>query len=270
MTLVCYLAEGLALLGYLVAAVLYPQRLLRPESRSTRYARWGLILGAGLQGIGLLAHAGRAGGQVILGEYANVSFLFVLMIVAALLVLEARTDRPALGAFLAPVVFLLVLLTMFEGRVELPPIVNPWFISHIVLTLLAYVCFGAAFCMAMAYLVVDLLLKRKRLERVRLLPPLHVADRTAHVAVAVGFPIFTLGLGVGAAFFMARQLQLDIKMILSLVTWAVYAVYLFVHDGPGWRGRRLHLLLVLGFVLVLVNYTAARHHFKLVDLVAGA
>jgi len=257
----CRCAEAVALLGYFVAAVLYQQRLFRPQSRSTAYAHWGLLVGSALQGAGLIAHAGRHGPSAVLGQYANVAFVLVLLIVVGLLLLERTTERPALGAFLAPVVFLVVLLTLFEPRADQPLPASPWFISHIVLALLAYACFGVAFCMGMAYLVKDWLLKHKRVDRLPLLPALDVSDRTAHVAVALGEPIFTLGLGVGAAFLISRGYRADIKVALALVTWAVYAAYLFWRNVPRTRGRRVNYLLVVGFVLVLANLLAAPHHF---------
>ncbi|MCC7491518.1 MAG: cytochrome c biogenesis protein CcsA [Fimbriimonadaceae bacterium] len=259
MTTVCYIAESAALLAYLAAAVLYPQRLLRPDSRSTRYAHWGLLLGAGLQGLGLLAHTARKGSEVVFGQWANITFVLVLLIVIGLLVLERRTERPALGAFLAPVVFLLVLLTVFEPRVTVRMVENPWFVWHIALTLLAYACFGIAFCAAAAYLRGDWLLKRKRVAELASLPPLHTAERVAHRAAAFGLCFFTLGLGVGLAFLFSLHQPADLKVYLSVMIWGVYASYLFVRDVPRWRGTRLHLFLVVGFVLVLANLQLARH-----------
>ncbi len=263
MTPVCVAAETVALLAYLAAAVLYPQRLIRPDSRLTRHAHWGLVIGASLQGLGLLAHLGHAGSEALFGQYANASFVFVLLCVGGLLWLEARTERPALGAFLAPVIFLVVLLTLFEAHTQAPVIRNPWFVAHIVLTLLAYACFGAAFCLAAAYLVHDGYLKRKRVERLALLPPLRVADRACHTAVAIGLPLFTLGLAVGAAFLVSVRAPIDAKVVLALVTWLLYAAYLALRLGRGWRGRRLHWILVVAFLVVLLNLVAARHRLEL-------
>lgn len=267
MLVVCYVAEALAILGYLLAAILYPQRLIRPQSRSTAYAHWALILAAGLQGIGLLAHAGRAGGQVVLGQSANVAYVLVLLIVIGLLFVETKLERPTLGAFLAPIVFLLVILTMFESRSQMPATQQPWLIMHIGLSLIAYACFGVAFCMGMAYLVKDGLLKRKQMDRLPLLPPLHVSEHAAHVAVAIGFPVFTLGLGIAAAQLVAAGLKADLKIGVSLTVWFLYGAYLFLHDGSRWRGRKLHFLLVLNFILVLVNFVLARHPLQLIESV---
>lgn len=266
MTPFCVAAEVIALAGYLVAAVLYPQRLLRPESRSTGYARWGLVVGASMQLLGLVIHFFRRGGEAVFSDYANVVFVFVLLVVVFLLVLEQRTERPAVGAFMAPVLFLVVFLSLFKIHPTLPPAKQPWFIVHISLTLVAYACFGIAFCMSMAYLVADGLLKRKQLERLPLLPPLHVADRAAHVAAAIGFPVYTLGLGVAGANLAAQHLHVDPKIGLALLTWALYAGYLFVHNVPRWRGRRVNVLPIIGFALVILNFLAYRHPERTLDV----
>lgn len=259
----CLVAEGLALVAYLAAAVLYPQRLIRPESRSTRYAHWGLVIGAGLQGLGLLGHAFAGGGHSTFGQFANLTFVLVLLTTAILLVLESRFERPALGAFLAPVIFLLVLLTVFEPRPEALAAAdvwhNPWFIGHMILIASAFACFGVAFCTAMAYLANDWFLKRKLVDRLPLLPPLHVADRVTHVAVAIGFPLLTLGLGVGVAFMLSTDASPDATVLLASLIWLVYGAYLLFHNVGRLRGLRVQVLPLVGFALVLLTLFFARH-----------
>ena len=259
----CIVSEGLALVAYLAAAVLYPQRLIRPDSRSTRYAHWGLVIGAGLQGLGLIGHAFVGSQHGTFGQYANLTFVLVLLVTIGLLVLETKSERPALGAFLAPVIFLLVLLTMFEPRPEALQANdvwhNPWFVGHMILIASSFACFGVAFCTAMAYLANDWFLKRKLVDRLPLLPPLHVADRVTHVAVAIGLPLLTLGLGVGVAFMISSGARLDVTMALAAVTWVVYAAYLGFHNIGRLRGLRLQVLPLVGFALVLLILAFGRH-----------
>lgn len=258
MTHACIVAEALALLGFLLAAVLYQVALLRPQANTVRYARAGLLVGTGLQALGLTAHAVHEGGQVLFGRHANIVLLLVILSVAALVVLERRTDRPALGAFFAPVLFLVVTFTVFRP-VGADLQIQPWMIAHILLLMLSYVCFGIAFCMAMAYLFSDWWLKRKQVERLRLLPPLHVADNAAEVATIAGFTIYTLGMVVGAAVMLTDRLPPDAKVVFAVITWLLYAGYLIARKLMGLRGRRVQALLVVGFALVLLSFFAARH-----------
>ena len=41
-------------------------------------------------------------------------------------------------------------------------------------------------------------------------------------------------------------------MAVTLVTWAIYALYLFMRYEAGWRGRRAAYLALVGFALVIV------------------
>jgi ABC-type uncharacterized transport system permease subunit len=255
----CVFSEGLALAAYLAAAVLYPQRLIRPDSRSTKYAHWALVIGAGLQGLGLLGHALIGQDHSSFGQFANLTFVLVLMITAGLLILEARSERPAVGAFLAPVIFLLVLLTVFEPQRSVATWQHPWFVGHMILIALAFACFGVAFCTAMAYFANDWFLKRKMVERLPLLPPLHVSERVTHVAVAVGFPLLTLGLGVGLAFMLSIGASPDATVVLASLIWVIYGAYLAFHNLGRLRGLRVQVLPVAGFAIVLLLLFFARH-----------
>jgi ABC-type uncharacterized transport system permease subunit len=257
MTAICIAAELVALIGYLLAAVVYPVRLLRPDRDLTAWGLWGLTVGAGLQGLGLLAHTARQS-EPLLGQYANVSFLLVVCLCVGLWFIEKRTERPAIAAFLTPCVFLVALLGLTRAP-QLPGI-GAWTVVHIVLLLLAYAAFGLAFAMAMAYLVNDFFLKHKQVERLRLLPPLPTADRIGHAAICVGLPLYTAGLLVAAFKVWHLHAGLDPKAVLAIANWLVYAVYLVLRDGPGMRGKRLQAFLVLGFVLAMASFIFLRHN----------
>lgn len=262
----CVIAEIGALLGYLVAAVGYPLRLLRPDLDFTRAARAGWLFGAALQALGLVAHALTTGGQVIVGRYANVVFVLVLMVVVGLELLGRRSPKPALPAFAAPIVFVLVLTSVFRPTVSLPPAESPWIRAHIALTLLSYACFAIAFAHAAAYLVSDALLKRKQILRLRLLPPLERADNAAHLAVAVGYPVYTVGLVVGGAAAWAHRLPADAKVVLALACWLLLTAYLVVRHFTRHRGKRVQILVILAFALALGNFVLARHDARVYDV----
>jgi ABC-type uncharacterized transport system permease subunit len=41
-------------------------------------------------------------------------------------------------------------------------------------------------------------------------------------------------------------------MVVTLLTWALYACYLVLRHGYGWRGRRAAYLVLAGFALVAI------------------
>ena len=259
MTTLCVSAETLALLGLLVAAVTFPLRLLRPDRDYTAWGKRGILLGAGLQGMGLLAHFVRRG-QGPLGDWANVSFLLVLLLAVAVVFVERYAKRPAIAAFITPVMFCVAGLGVLRAARVLPEISNHWLVVHIVLSLMAYACFALAFAMASSYLISDHLLKRKQLERLPLLPPLASADRVGHGSVMIGLSLFTVSLLVGLLTFWDLGSGVDPKIPAAALTWCVYAAYLVLRHLAGWRGRRLQWVLVAGFAMVIITFAFFGHN----------
>ena len=80
-------------------------------------------------------------------------------------------------------------------------------------------------------------------------------DEISYRAVAIGFPIFTLGALIFAMIWAHiawnRFWGWDPKEVWALVTWLFYSAYLHLRLGRGWQGRRSAWLAVVGFMVVL-------------------
>jgi cytochrome c-type biogenesis protein CcsB len=90
-----------------------------------------------------------------------------------------------------------------------------------------------------------------------LLPPPKALDELCYKAVAVGFPLLTLGILTGAAwanYAWGTYWSWDPKETWSLITWFVYAAYLHARLTAGWKGRRLAWVSVGGFAAVIFTY----------------
>ncbi|TAL17614.1 c-type cytochrome biogenesis protein CcsB [bacterium] len=90
-----------------------------------------------------------------------------------------------------------------------------------------------------------------------MLPPLKVLDELSYKAVAVGFPLLTLGILTGAAwanYAWGTYWSWDPKETWSLITWFVYAAFLHARYSAGWRGKPLAWLSVVGFGAVIFTY----------------
>ncbi|HXW69495.1 MAG TPA: c-type cytochrome biogenesis protein CcsB [Dissulfurispiraceae bacterium] len=83
-------------------------------------------------------------------------------------------------------------------------------------------------------------------------------DELTYKSVAVGFPIFTLGGLIFGAIWAdqawGRYWSWDPKETWSLITWFVYAFYLHARFLRGWRGKRIAVVAVLGFVCTVFTY----------------
>jgi cytochrome c-type biogenesis protein CcsB len=86
----------------------------------------------------------------------------------------------------------------------------------------------------------------------------NMLDEITYKSIAVGFPLFTIGgLIMGAIWANSawgKYWTWDPKETWSLITWFVYALYLHARFVGGWRGKRVAILAVIGFVAVIFTY----------------
>ncbi|GGF87597.1 cytochrome c biogenesis protein CcsA [Paenibacillus abyssi] len=80
-------------------------------------------------------------------------------------------------------------------------------------------------------------------------------DEISYRAIAIGFPIFTLGALIFAMIWAniawSRFWGWDPKEVWALITWLYYSAYLHLRLSRGWQGHRSAWLAVIGFVIVM-------------------
>ncbi len=104
----------------------------------------------------------------------------------------------------------------------------------------------------------------------RRLPPLDVLDRMNVAAALVGFGFLTLAIAVGSLWAVRLfggigPLARDPKIVVALLTWAVYGVALAGRRLPRWSGTHTAYSTTLGFLAVLfsifaVNFFLSKFH----------
>ncbi|HET6516517.1 MAG TPA: c-type cytochrome biogenesis protein CcsB [Thermodesulfovibrionales bacterium] len=85
-----------------------------------------------------------------------------------------------------------------------------------------------------------------------------VLDEITYKSIAIGFPIFTLGGLIFGAIWADQAWGVywswDPKETWSLISWFVYAFYLHARLLRGWRGKKIAMVAVIGFVAVVFTY----------------
>jgi cytochrome c-type biogenesis protein CcsB len=80
-------------------------------------------------------------------------------------------------------------------------------------------------------------------------------DEISYRAIAIGFPVFTLGALIFAMIWAqiawSRFWGWDPKEVWALITWLFYSAYLHLRLSRGWQGTRSAWLAVVGFIIVL-------------------
>lgn len=85
----------------------------------------------------------------------------------------------------------------------------------------------------------------------------NLVDEITYRAVAIGFPLFTLGGLIFAAIWAQiawdRFWGWDPKEVWALITWFFYAAFLHLRLSRGWHGEKSAWLTVIGFAIIMFN-----------------
>jgi cytochrome c-type biogenesis protein CcsB len=167
------------------------------------------------------------------------------VLAVALLVATYAVTRPADARAVAPL---------------LPALRSGWLQVHALTTLVGYAAFGVAAGLGLMRLVNgqrSLIEHQAAGEGAPVPEPVRGFECGIVRGVALGFPWLTMGVLTGAIWAQTawgRYWGWDPKETWALVTWLWYLVVLHLSPLPRWRGRRLAVLVVAGFGVVLFTF----------------
>jgi cytochrome c-type biogenesis protein CcsB len=133
----------------------------------------------------------------------------------------------------------------------LPALRSVWLQVHVLSAAIGYGACGVAAGLALPRVL------QARGFRVNTGPVAASADRRIERTVAWAFPWLTLCLLTGAIWAQeawGRYWGWDPKETWALITWLWYLLVLHLRGVRGWRGVRLAVLVVVGFVVVLFAF----------------
>ena len=269
MTTECAAIIAVSLALYLSASLFFQGQIFLGRRSWIGLGRKTLRVGVGVHALGLVIHFAVSGTSPFTDMLLIIS-LFVVAVVLANEMIERFTEFRSLGFIVAPLAFfgLLypVLMPIRFEEAESILLRYPWLGVHVGTTLLGIVGFALSFTAAVIVMVQSRMLKRGRLNP--WLPALDTAANATDRFAGAGFFVFTIGLVMGVIWFFGAPGEFlgsgDLKILLTLPTWVVFAAYLYLRGVTGRQESRLKWLVIAGFFLALVNLLAVRHDFDAV------
>jgi ABC-type transport system involved in cytochrome c biogenesis permease subunit len=258
-TVFCFAASyGVAFLSELLQ-LLRPRPVLR-------------LVGIGFGCAGLLAHTIflAVHHPELASSYG--SLLFLAWIVAVFYLYGSLHHRKiAWGLFVLPLVLGLIglaVLFVHDAAPEEEPwlvrLVSPrgerfWGLLHGALLILAAVGVCVGFLASVMYLVHARRLKSKMLPGKGLkFLSLERLEEMNRRAIVLAFPLLTAGVVVGLALLAqaSRPVQgwTDPRLLFTVVLWLVFAILLYLRYTLHVRGRRVAILTIVAFVLLVVTF----------------
>jgi ABC-type uncharacterized transport system permease subunit len=202
-----------------------------------------------LHGVALVEIA-MAYGRLPLDNFYGTLNVCAFLTALVFLFVEWRYHFSSTAVALFPLVFMMALAASTEQPSATWPNVgvkDAWLIVHIVLVLAGFAALVLTAVASMFYLVQERRLKSKRsstlLER---LPPLATLDNLISASMGLGFVLLTLGVIFAitwASMEHARWIT-NPSVQLSLFTWLLCLIMIFLRTSAGWRGRKAALMAI--------------------------
>lgn len=256
------------LIPYLVVAFIY-LAVAADFWRGTKAATHGhsLNLHSAMIALGLLIHGwllyqGIFGQGFNLGFYNALSAIFWLTVLVYWLA-NLKHELHSLQAFVLPPAALFALLPAFEVSDHYLPVeIQPLFIAHISIALLAYSLFTFAALHALLMAIAERSLHNKpSIIKLPGFPPLLVMESLLFKVIKIGFMLLTFTLISGMLFseqIFGWPMQYTHKTIFSIASWFIYGWLLYGRYQYGWRGSKAIKLTLIGFVLLLLAYVGTK------------
>ncbi|MEA2707947.1 MAG: hypothetical protein QOF78_548 [Phycisphaerales bacterium] len=223
-----------------------------------------VFLGAGIVAAGALIvwHTASRPDRSWVPIGDNFDALIWLATLLAMFTLYVQRHK-ALGAldwFVLPLVIALLIVAGIFGRTEYheyhPAVNNTWAWVHRVTSYGGAVAFAIAAASGAMYVLASKKLRHKQAVG----PQYGSLERLEHLtmtSVTLGFALLTIGVITGGITMLAEGSHTSMtKIVLATIVWLVYAVVLHAPMNPSFRGRKVAVLSVVGFVLMLGTIVA--------------
>lgn len=227
-----------------------------PDKRAPRLlARALLVCGIACCGGVIVWHAISRGQWVPVGDNFDALLWLATLLAGFVLYVQRHQRLGALDWFVLPIVLLLLIGAAVFGRTEYhayhPVVRNAWAWVHRATAYGGAVAFAIAAASGAMYVTAS----RKLRSKAPVGPQFGSLERLEHLtmlSVTLGFALLTIGMVTGGVQMLAEGKQTyTAKIVLAAGVWVVYAIVLHAPINPSFRGRKVAVLSVVGFLLML-------------------
>lgn len=245
------------MLLYLAAMVLYFIFLVIKHVKAGKIAGYVMVIGFVLHTAALVTRGIGAGRLPLTNQY-EFATSFAWGISLCFLMFLWKYHFQALGAFVTPVIFLLIgyaAMQSREVRELMPALRSNWLGIHVSTAILSYGAFGVSFAVSLMFLM-----RQKMKDNVfwqEHIPEEQKLDMISYRAVSLGFLFLTFVIITGAIWAeraWGSYWSWDPKETWSLITWIIYALYLHLRISKGWKNKSAAMFAVIGFICVIFTY----------------
>ena len=216
--------------------------------------------------VALLAHAIVLVHSVITSTGLNLGFYHALSLmswVVALLVILVTTLKPVENlsiVFLPLTAIALLLEQLFPNDDILTETATIGLQLHILLSVTAYSLLTIAAMQSIVLAIQEARLRKKHPGPIMgILPPLQTMEEILVQVLAIGFFLLSMSLATGLMFIHDIFAQhISQKIVLSIISWAVFALLLWGRWSWGWRGKHLIRWTLSGFTLLVLAYFGSK------------
>ena len=247
----------IAMAAYLASMVLYALFFVLKKDKSGKIAEI-IVAAAFAFHTAALVTRGIGAGRLPMTNQYEFATSFAWGICACYLVFLWRYNFRALGAFVTPVIFLVIgyaAMQSREVRELMPALRSNWLAIHVSSAIISYGAFGVSFAVSLMFLL------RQKMSNSAFwqehIPEEKRLDLISYRAVSLGFLFLTFVMISGAIWAeraWGSYWSWDPKETWSLITWIIYAIYLHLRISRGWKGKSAALFAVIGFICVIFTY----------------
>ena len=242
---------------YLASMILYFVFFALKREKTAVTAGWGLLAGFALHTATLIVRGVGAGRLPLTNQYEFASS-FAWGICLCALIFLWRFHFQALGAFVTPVIFLVIgyaAMQSKEVRELMPALQSNWLALHVSTAIISYGAFGVSCAVSLMFLLRERMRDNPFWQKH--IPEEKKLDNISYRAVSLGFLFLTFVIITGAIWAESAwgsYWSWDPKETWALITWFIYAIYLHQRIVRGWKGKAAAVFAVLGFVCVIFTY----------------